>query len=91
QKGINKLVIHKEKLNEDLENNWSVVAEAYQTILRREGYPNPYETLKNATRGKKITQQVMADFIDNLNVSEKIKEELHKITPQNYIGVRYEV
>jgi len=86
QRGINKLIINKEKLNEDLENNWAVVAEAIQTILRREGYPEPYETLKAATRGKAITKEVMLDFIENLNVSENIKEELRKITPQNYIG-----
>jgi len=88
QRGINKLIINKEKLNEDLENNWAVITEAIQTILRRENYPEPYEALKTATRGKAITKEVIIDFIDNLNVSKDIKEELKKITPQNYIGVQ---
>jgi adenylosuccinate lyase len=87
QRGINKIIINKEKLNEDLENNWAVVAEAIQTILRREKYPEPYETLKEATRGKVITKEVIFDFIDNLNTSEEIKKELKKINPQNYIGL----
>jgi adenylosuccinate lyase len=88
QRGINKLIINKEKLNDDLEKNWVVVAEAIQTILRREGYPEPYETLKIATRGKAVTQKVVFDFIDNLNVSEELKKELRSITPQNYIGIQ---
>ena len=88
QRGINKLIINKEKLNEDLENNWAVITEAIQTVLRRENYPEPYEALKTATRGKAITKEVIIDFIDNLNVSKDIKEELKKITPQNYIGVQ---
>ena len=88
QRGINKLIINKEKLNEDLENNWAVVAEAIQTILRRESYPEPYEALKAATRGKAITKAIMLNFIENLNVSEVVKEELRSITPQNYIGVQ---
>jgi adenylosuccinate lyase len=88
QCGINKLIINKEKLNDDLESNWAVIAEAIQTILRREGYPEPYEALKAATRGKAITKEVMGDFIENLDVSDIIKNELKGITPQNYIGVK---
>jgi adenylosuccinate lyase len=84
QKGIRKLILNEEKLNEDLENNWTVVSEAIQTILRREGYPQPYESLKTATRGKKITQEIILDFIENLNVTERVKNELRNITPQNY-------
>jgi len=87
QRGINKLIINKEKLNDDLENNWVVVTEAIQTILRRERYPEPYETLKTATRGKTVTKELIFDFIDNLNVSELIKEELRNISPQNYTGI----
>ena len=87
QRGINKLIINKEKLNADLEDNWAVVAEGLQTILRRENYPTPYEALKSATRGKEITKEVIVDFIENLDVSDKIKEELQGITPQNYIGI----
>jgi len=86
QRGINKLIINKEKLNDDLESNWAVVAEGIQTILRREGYPEPYETLKAATRGKTITQEVIIDFIENLDILDILKEELKSITPQNYIG-----
>jgi len=86
QKGIKKLLINKEKLNEDLEHNWAVVAEAIQTILRRESYPNPYETLKAATCGKTITKEVIGTFIENLNVAEDIKNEMKRITPQNYTG-----
>lgn len=86
QRGIHKLILNKEKLNEDLEHNWAVVAEAIQTILRREKYPEPYEALKTATRGKTITKEVIGDFIGSLNVSESIKEELRAIHPQNYVG-----
>lgn len=87
-KGLNKLIINKEKFEEDLENNWAVVAEAIQTILRREAYPNPYEALKNLTRtNTKITQKSIADFITTLNISEEIKEELKNITPENYTGI----
>nr|WP_299069017.1 adenylosuccinate lyase [uncultured Allomuricauda sp.] len=87
-KGLNKLVLNAEKFAEDLENNWAVVAEAIQTILRREGYPNPYEALKGLTRtNEKITQKSIADFIDTLEVSGTIKDELKKITPANYTGV----
>ncbi|WP_457611279.1 adenylosuccinate lyase, partial [Lutibacter sp.] len=87
-KGLNKLLINEEKFAEDLENHWAVVAEAIQTILRREAYPNPYEALKGLTRtNEKITQKSMADFIDNLEVSTKIKNELKLITPSNYTGI----
>ena len=87
-KGLNKLVLNAEKFEQDLEDNWAVVAEAIQTILRREGYPNPYEALKGLTRtNEKITQKSIADFIDTLDVSADIKSELKKITPANYTGV----
>ena len=87
-KGLDKLIINKEKFAEDLENNWAVVAEAIQTILRREAYPNPYEALKGLTRtNEKITQKSMADFIDGLTVSDAIKKELKSITPSNYTGI----
>jgi len=87
-KGLNKLLINKAKFAEDLENHWAVVAEAIQTILRREAYPNPYEALKGLTRtNEKITQKSMADFIDSLEVSNEIKTELKAITPSNYTGI----
>ncbi len=88
-RGLNKLILNPEKLNSDLEDNWAVVAEAIQTILRRENYPKPYEALKELTRtGDKITQKTISDFIESgLNVNESIKAELRKITPQNYTGV----
>jgi adenylosuccinate lyase len=87
-KGLNKLLINEEKFAEDLENHWAVVAEAIQTILRREAYPNPYEALKGLTRtNEKITQKSMADFIDSLNISTEIKTELKQITPSNYTGI----
>ena len=87
-KGLNKLIINEAKFAEDLENNWAVVAEAIQTILRREAYPNPYEALKGLTRtNAKITQKSMADFIESLEVSDEIKTELKAITPSNYTGI----
>ncbi len=87
-KGLNKLLLNKEKFEQDLENNWAVVAEAIQTILRREGYPNPYEALKGLTRtNAKINQNSIADFIDTLEVSDEIKKELKVITPSNYTGI----
>ena len=87
-KGLNKLLLNKEKFEQDLENNWAVVAEAIQTILRREGYPNPYEALKGLTRtNTKINQQSIADFIETLEVSDEIKAELKVITPSNYTGI----
>jgi len=87
-KGLNKLLLNEPKFAEDLENNWAVAAEAIQTILRREGYPNPYEALKGLTRtNEAITQQSIANFIDTLEVSDNIKNELKAITPSNYTGI----
>jgi adenylosuccinate lyase len=87
-KGLNKLLLNKPKFEQDLENNWAVVAEAIQTILRREGYPNPYEALKGLTRtNEKINQKSIADFIDTLEISLEIKNELKVITPSNYTGI----
>lgn len=86
--GLGKLLLNEEKIKEDLDNSWILLAEAIQTILRREGYPKPYEVLKDLTRtNKKITRETMQDFIDNLDVSEKVKDELKKITPHNYTGI----
>jgi adenylosuccinate lyase len=86
-KGLNKLIVNKEKINSELENNWSVVAEAIQTILRREGYPNPYEALLDLTRtNQKITKESIITFIENLDLNESIKAELKAITPFNYTG-----
>jgi adenylosuccinate lyase len=86
-KGVNKLELNEEALRADLEDNWAVTAEAIQTILRREGYPNPYEALKALTRkNEKITQEAIASFIDTLDLEEKVKEELKRISPYNYIG-----
>ena len=88
EKGLGKLLLNEAKINEDLENNWAVVAEAIQTILRRENYPNPYEALKELTRGKTaITKNDIQEFIETLNINAEVKDELRKITPQNYIGV----
>ena len=88
KKGINKLVINKEKIKIDLEDNWAVIAEAIQTILRREGYPNPYEALKKLTRlNSKITKETIIEFIDSLEIDEKIKSELKNISPSNYTGI----
>jgi adenylosuccinate lyase len=87
-KGLNKLLLNETKFAEDLENNWAVVAEAIQTILRREGYPNPYEALKGLTRtNEKINQNSISNFIDTLAVSNAIKTELKQITPANYTGI----
>lgn len=86
-KGLEKLNINKEAINSDLEKNWQVVAEAIQTILRRENYPKPYEKLKELTRtGEKINKKTIHEFIDNLEISEQVKEELRAITPFNYTG-----
>jgi len=88
QKGLGKLVLNEQKIAQDLEDNWAVVAEAIQTVLRREQYPNPYEALKDLTRGKnKIDRQAISEFISSLEVSEEIKQELGAITPHNYTGV----
>ena len=88
KKGINKLLINEEIIISDLEKNWAVVAEAIQTILRRENYPNPYEALKKLTRtNSQINAQKITKFIDELEVNENIKSELKRITPTNYTGI----
>lgn len=87
-KGLEKLLLNEAKIRQDLENNWAVVAEAVQTILRREGYKNPYEALKGLTRTNEgITQESISNFIETLNVTEEIKIELKSITPENYTGI----
>ena len=87
-KGLSKLVLNDTVIKKDLENNWEVVTEAIQTILRREGYPEPYEALKSLARtNQPITKKTIHDFIENLDVNENVKEELHKITPFNYTGI----
>jgi adenylosuccinate lyase len=87
-KGLDKLIVNVEAINHDLERNWSVVAEGIQTILRRDGYPNPYEALKELTRtNHKMTSEVISQFIDSLAVSDAVKAELHQITPHTYTGV----
>jgi len=87
-KGLNKLLLNQQAFDQDLENNWAVAAEAIQTILRREAYPDPYEALKGLTRtNAKIDQKSIADFIDTLDVDEQIKMELKAITPHNYTGI----
>ncbi|NQX84345.1 MAG: adenylosuccinate lyase [Flavobacteriaceae bacterium] len=87
-KGLNKLLLNESKFAEDLEKNWAVAAEAIQTILRREGYPNPYEALKGLTRTNEvITQSSISNFIDTIDISENIKTELKAITPSNYTGI----
>ena len=86
-KGLDKLILNEEIFTRDLDNNWAVVAEAVQTILRREGYPKPYEALKDLTRtNAQITKQSMHVFINSLNVSEAVKEEFLQITPHNFVG-----
>ncbi len=87
-KGLNKLILNKEAFEKDLENNWAVVAEAIQTVLRREGYPKPYEALKELTRtNSQITKESISTFIDTLKVSDAIKKELKVISPSNYTGI----
>ena len=87
-RGLNKLLINRDAIDADLEKNWPVVAEAIQTILRREGYPNPYEALRNLTRvNRKIDQQAIHEFIDSLDINESLKAELKTITPSNYTGI----
>ena len=91
EKGLGKLLLNEAKINEDLENNWAVVAEALQTILRRENYPEPYEALKELTRGKtSINKEDIQQFIETLNVAAPVKDELRKITPHTYVGVMAE-
>src|SRR5206468_4664368 len=87
-KGLNKLLLNEAALTADLENNWAVVAEAIQTILRRDGYPNPYEALKELTRtNDAINAQTIAAFVETLAVSEAVKDEIKNITPSNYTGI----
>ena len=87
-KGLNKLLLNEDKLQEDLEKNWAVVAEAIQTILRRESYPNPYEALKDLTRTNSVIDRAaIHTFIDGLSISDDIKKELRQITPANYLGI----
>jgi len=90
EKGLSKLLLNKPALEADLEANYAVVAEAIQTILRREAYPNPYEKLKELTRGAaQITRADIVNFVQRLDVTDEVKEELMAITPQNYTGVTY--
>ena len=92
KKGINKLILNEAALKEDLENNWAVVAEGLQTILRSIDYPNPYETLKQLTRkNTKMNKQIIHEFIDTLQVSDEIKQRMKQITPHNYIGIYPEI
>ena len=87
-KGINKILVNTEKINSDLEKNWIVIAEGIQTILRREGFPKPYEALKELTRNnQKINKKTFIVFIENLEISDEIKKELKKISPFNYTGI----
>jgi adenylosuccinate lyase len=87
KKGLSKLIVNHEKIRADLEDNWVVVAEALQTILRREGFPKPYEALLELTRtNEKITAEAIHSFIDTLDISEAVKEEMKGITPFNYTG-----
>jgi adenylosuccinate lyase len=87
-KGMDKLILNEDKIHSDLQDNWAVIAEAIQTILRRESYPDPYEALKTLTRtNKKIDKKILHDFIDGLKISEKVKTELKSITPENYTGI----
>jgi adenylosuccinate lyase len=87
-RGMGKLIVNRERIESDLDNNWAVVAEAIQTILRREGYPKPYEALKELTRGnEKINKESIGEFIRNLDIDESVREELAAITPFNYTGI----
>ena len=87
-KGLRKLILNEQKIYDDLDNTWAVVAEAIQTILRREAYPHPYEALKALTRtNKKMTEETIHDFIRTLDVSDEVKAELMAITPHNYTGI----
>ena len=86
-KGLGKLLLNEEAIARDLQNNYAVVAEGIQTILRREGYPNPYETLKALTRvNTAVTPEIVNEFIDTLEVSDSVKDELRAITPSTYTG-----
>jgi len=87
-RGLEKIILNEKKLKKELNENWAVVSEAIQTVLRREGYSDPYETLKELTRGKStISRKTLHDFIDGLKIRKGVKEELKKITPENYIGI----
>jgi adenylosuccinate lyase len=87
--GLNKVVLNEEKIHQDLENNWMVVAEAIQTILRRENYPKPYEALKELTRThERVTKETIHHFIDGLAISEAVKQELKAISPWTYLGIQ---
>ena len=86
-KGLSKLVLNEAKIHADLDANWAVVAEGIQTILRREGYPKPYEKLKELTRGTVINEESIRHFIQNLDVNDQIKKELSAITPFSYTGL----
>ena len=87
-KGLNKLILNESRIMSDLDENWAVIGEAIQTILRREGYPKPYEALLNLTRtNQKISRETLIIFIDSLDLPEKVKEELKSITPFNYTGI----
>ena len=88
EKGLNKLEVNKTAIYNDLNDNWAVIAEAIQTILRREGFPKPYEALKGLTRtNHEINKDSIHEFIQKIDVSEEVKEELMKISPQNYTGI----
>ncbi len=87
-RGLNKLLLNEAAIRQDLENNWAVVAEAIQTILRREGYPNPYEALKELTRtNQQVSAETISSFVDTLSISDSVKEEIRKISPHNYTGI----
>jgi adenylosuccinate lyase len=89
EKGLGKIIVNDTKIHDDLENNWAVVAEAIQTILRRENYPKPYEALKDLTRGNNhIDKKTIQQFIDGLKIENSLKKELKKITPHNYTGIQ---
>ncbi len=85
--GLEKITINEDAILKDLDNNWEVVSEGIQTILRRENYPHPYEDLKELTRGQKITEETISEFISSLNIKDEIKDELRRITPRNYTGI----
>ena len=87
-KGLNKLLLNQPAINKDLDNCWAICAEGIQTLLRREGYPNPYEALKSLTRtNTAITSESIANFIDSLEIADEVKEELRAITPHTYTGM----
>jgi adenylosuccinate lyase len=91
EKGLGKLILNEAALKQDLENNWAVVAEAIQTILRKENYPSPYEALKELTRGKIINKQTVHQFVDSLKINATLKKQLKSITPHNYTGVPFKI